>query len=212
MAMTPYRLGFRVCDRRYPFLWSGPVQRSGRWNEQGNEPVHYLASSPLVAWAEWLRGQEISEPEDLDGVAAALWAVLIPESWSDAELPEVDLPIEAWCAAKQLAGWACVQAGRPSAELLPFVRHQGGFYDLFGQTQRKLGTRTPGRLLPRTPAHKGSGTPPHRYGKRHHGYVQPGSGADAEPGCDEQAHLVVAADDDRSGWLITLICRNNRRA
>ena len=126
MAMTPYRLGFRVCDRRYPFLWSGPGQRSGRWNEQGNEPVHYLASSPLVAWAEWLRGQEITEPEDLDGVAAALWAVLIPESWSDAELPEVDLPIEAWCAAKQLAGWACVQAGRPSAELLPFVRHQGG--------------------------------------------------------------------------------------
>lgn len=188
MAMTPYRLGFRVCDRRYPFLWSGPGQRSGRWNEQGNEPVHYLASSPLVAWAEWLRGQEITEPEDLDGVAAALWAALIPESWSDAELPEVDLPIEAvlatdagarqrrqqaiehhkakgalglravsaamqdpfthpcrrcsdavetddslseppqvfvlWCAAKQLAGWACVQAGRPSAELLPFVRHQ----------------------------------------------------------------------------------------
>jgi RES domain-containing protein len=126
MAMTPYRLGFRVCDRRYPFLWSGPGQRSGRWNEQGNEPVHYLASSPLVAWAEWLRGQENTEPEDLDGVAAALWAVLIPESWSDAELPEVDLPIEAWCAAKQLAGWACVQAGRPFAELLPFVRHQGG--------------------------------------------------------------------------------------
>jgi len=188
MAMTPYRLGFRVCDRRYPFLWSGPGQRSGRWNEQGNEPVDYLACSPLVAWAEWLRGQEITEPEDLDGVAAALWAVLTPEYWSDAELPEVDLPIEAvlstdegarqrrqraiehhkakcalgvralsaaiqspfthpcrrcsdaaeaddclpeppqvfmlWCAAKQLAGWACVQAGRPSAELLPFVQHQ----------------------------------------------------------------------------------------
>jgi len=188
IAMTPYLLGFRVCDRRYPFLWSGPGQRSGRWNEQGNEPVHYLASSPPVAWAEWLRGQEITEPEDLDGVAAALWAVLIPESWSDAELPEMDLPIEAvlatdegarqrrqqaiehhktkgalgvralsaamqspfshpcrrcsdaaeaddslpeppqvfvlWCAAKQLAGWACVKAGRPSAELLPFVRHQ----------------------------------------------------------------------------------------
>jgi len=57
--------------------------------------VHDLASFPLVAWAEWLRGQEITEPEDLDGVAAALWAVVIPESWSDVELPEVDLPIEA---------------------------------------------------------------------------------------------------------------------
>jgi len=101
IAMTPYLLGFRVCDRRYPFLWSGPGQRSGRWNEQGNEPVHYLASSPPVAWAEWLRGQEITEPEDLDGVAAALWAVLIPESWSDAELPEVDLPIEAVLATDE---------------------------------------------------------------------------------------------------------------
>jgi hypothetical protein len=189
MAMAPYRLGFRVCDRRYPFLWSGPGQRSGRWNQQGDEPVHYLASSPLVAWAEWLRGQEITDPEDLDGVAAALWAVLIPESWSDAELPEVELKIDdvlatdagarqrrqqaiehlkakgalglralsaaiqdpsthscrrcsdggeadddlpeppqvfvLWCEAKLLAGWACVKQGRPPAELLPFVRHQG---------------------------------------------------------------------------------------
>jgi len=38
-----------------------------------------------------------------------------------AEPPEVFV---LWCEAKQLAGWACVQAGRPSAELLPFVRHQ----------------------------------------------------------------------------------------
>lgn len=45
MAVAPYRLGFRVCDRRFPFLWSGPGQRSGRWT--------------------------------LDGVAAALWAVVV---------------------------------------------------------------------------------------------------------------------------------------
>jgi len=189
MAMAPYRLGFRVCDCRYPFLWSGPGQRTGRWNQQGDGPVHYLASSPLVAWAEWLRAQEIREPEDLDGVAAALWAVLIPESWSDVELPEVQLKrrdilatdaaarqrrlqaIEQhkaegalglravsaamqdpsthpcrrcsdgeesddrlpeapqvfvlWCGAELLAGWACVKQGRPSAELLPWVRPLG---------------------------------------------------------------------------------------
>ena len=29
-----------------------------------------------------------------DGVAAALWAVVIPEAWTDAELPEVDLPVD----------------------------------------------------------------------------------------------------------------------
>jgi len=33
MAVAPHRLGFRVCDRRYPFLWSGPGQRSGGWNQ-----------------------------------------------------------------------------------------------------------------------------------------------------------------------------------
>jgi hypothetical protein len=87
-------MGFRVCDRRYPFLWSGPGQSTGRWNQAGDAPVHYLASSPLVAWAEWLRGQEISDPEDLEGVAAALWAVVIPEAWTDSELPPVECPVE----------------------------------------------------------------------------------------------------------------------
>ena len=90
--MAPFRLGFRVCDRRYPFLWSKPGQPGGRWNRPGDPPLHYLASSPLVAWADWLRHQEIQDPEDLEGVAAALWAVLIPPDWGWERLPLVDLP------------------------------------------------------------------------------------------------------------------------
>jgi len=43
---------------------------------------------------------------------------------ADDSLPEPPQVFVLWCAAKQLAGWACVKAGRPSAELLPFVRHQ----------------------------------------------------------------------------------------
>lgn len=92
--MSPLRLGFRVCDRRYPFLWTKPGQSAGRWNRAGDQPVHYLASTPTVAWAEWIRQQEIHEPGDLAGVAAALWAVLIPESWNGPELPEVPLPLQ----------------------------------------------------------------------------------------------------------------------
>jgi hypothetical protein len=56
--------------------------------------VHYLANTPTVAWAEWIRQQEIHEPDDLAGVAAALWAVLIPETWSYEELQEVSLPLQ----------------------------------------------------------------------------------------------------------------------
>jgi hypothetical protein len=185
--MVPFRIGFRVCDRRFPFLWSGPGQRGGRWNREGEAPIHYLASSPLVAWAEWLRHQEIEEPEDLRGVAASLWAVLIPSEWiADGLLPTTDLSLDAvmatteqaqdarlacvqrfrqqgavglraptaalldpalppcwrcregeekvealpesaevlvlWCDAAVLAGWPCVRAGAPSAEVLPYVR------------------------------------------------------------------------------------------
>jgi len=188
--MAPFRMGFRVCDRRYPFLWSAPGQKAGRWNQTGDAPpVLYLASSPLVAWAEWLRGQDINDPEDLEGVAAALWAVVIPEAWTEAQLPEVELSNDVvmatdpqaierrrqamkthkekgamglrapsaamqdpsthpcrrcsdgeeaddvlpetaavlvlWCGAEQLAGWACVKEGRPSAEVLPFIRREG---------------------------------------------------------------------------------------
>lgn len=92
--MSPFRFGFRVCDRRYPFLWQSPGQQSGRWNRAGDEPVHYLASTPTVAWAEWIRHQEIEDPADLDGVAAALWAVLIPDHWADQDLQPVDLSME----------------------------------------------------------------------------------------------------------------------
>lgn len=91
---APFRLGFRVCDRRYPFLWESPGQRAGRWNRAGDQPVHYLASTPLVAWAEWLRHQEIEGPEDLAGIAAALWAVLIPAAWAPRDLPAVALPLQ----------------------------------------------------------------------------------------------------------------------
>jgi len=151
--LNPLRLGFRVCDRRHPFLWSGAGQASGRWNRTGDQPVHYLASTPTVAWAEWIRHQEITDPGDLAGVAAALWAVLIPQEWGTRGLDPVALPLHhsdkvlpavrvsngseqperlampaqvilLWCEARLLPGWCCVPEGRPGAELLPLVRRE----------------------------------------------------------------------------------------
>jgi len=92
--LNPLRLGFRVCDRRHPFLWSGPGQAAGRWNRSGDQPVHYLACTPTVAWAEWIRHEEITDPGDLAGVAAALWAVLIPQEWGSGELESVAMPLD----------------------------------------------------------------------------------------------------------------------
>ena len=56
--------------------------------------MHYLANTPTVAWAEWIRHQEIEDPADLEGVAAALWAVLIPAHWGDRDLHVVEMPLE----------------------------------------------------------------------------------------------------------------------
>lgn len=56
--------------------------------------MHYLATTPTVAWAEWIRHQELVDPADLQGVAAGLWAVLIPAHWSDQDLPAVQISME----------------------------------------------------------------------------------------------------------------------
>ena len=114
------RLGFRVCDRRYPFLWPGPGQPPGRWNQAGDQPVHYLASTPTVAWAEWIRHQELHDPGDLLGVAAALWAVMIPADWTNQDLQAAPIAIDQLLdttAAGQSARLALVeQLKQPGAQ------------------------------------------------------------------------------------------------
>lgn len=71
-------IGFRHCDRRWPFLWESPVQPSARWHGEGEGPVQYLSDTPDGAWAEFLRHEEITDEEDLAGVSRALWAVAVP--------------------------------------------------------------------------------------------------------------------------------------
>jgi len=101
--MSRLRVGFRVCDRRYSFLWQCAGQQAGRWNRKGDEPAHYLANTPTLAWAEWIRHQEIEDPADLEGVAASLWAVLIPEHLTDQDLQPVTLSMVLVLGATQEA-------------------------------------------------------------------------------------------------------------
>ncbi len=69
---------FRHADPRFPFLWESADQPPGRWHGEGEGPVHYFADTPHGAWAEFLRHEEIRNPEDLAGIRRALWAVNLP--------------------------------------------------------------------------------------------------------------------------------------
>jgi hypothetical protein len=74
------RLGFRHCDHRTPFLWQSDAQPAGRWHGAGEGPANYFADTPVGAWAEFLRHEEITDPADLAGVRRSLWAVELPDS------------------------------------------------------------------------------------------------------------------------------------
>ena len=68
-------IGFRHVDPRYPFLWEGANQPAARWHAAGDGPAHYFCDTPDGAWAEFLRHEEITDPEDLQTIRRALWAV-----------------------------------------------------------------------------------------------------------------------------------------
>lgn len=71
---------FRHTDPNYPFIWGKAGQPAARWNAEGQGPVHYFATTPDGAWAEWLRHEEITEPEDLEGLKErAMWIVEVDD-------------------------------------------------------------------------------------------------------------------------------------
>ncbi len=77
---------YRCADARYPFLWESSEQPSARWHARGEGPAHYFATTADGAWAEFLRREEIADPEDLLGVARAMWTVEEPAA--EPELPD----------------------------------------------------------------------------------------------------------------------------
>lgn len=86
------RLGFRHCDPRFPFLWQTATQPAARWHAAGAGPANYFSDTPVGAWAEFLRHEEIDDPADLAGVRRSLWAVELPDDgWARPNLPEAIL-------------------------------------------------------------------------------------------------------------------------
>ena len=73
------RLGFRHCDHRKPFLWQSDQQPAARWHGVGDGPANYFADTPVGAWAEFLRHEEITDVADLAGVRRSLWVVELPD-------------------------------------------------------------------------------------------------------------------------------------
>lgn len=117
---------FRQTDPRYPFLWSDAAQPPGRWHAEGEGPVHYFADTPDGAWAEFLRHEEITDPDDIPTIRRALWAIEI----DDQERTAVSLPLAiltggfdsyARCQAhaRELRARGIRRLVAPSAALLP---------------------------------------------------------------------------------------------
>ncbi|HZJ10166.1 MAG TPA: hypothetical protein VFD39_10760 [Trueperaceae bacterium] len=69
---------FRQSDPNYPFLWESDAQFAQRWHAEGDGPAHYFTTTADGAWAEFLRHEEIKDPEELKGLRErAVWVVEI---------------------------------------------------------------------------------------------------------------------------------------
>lgn len=120
------RTGFRNADPRHCFLWETDGQPAARWHGAGEGPAHYLADTPDGAWAEFLRHESITAPEDLDGVARALWAVRVDNADIDDAVPlglPADLGLRGYGESQANARDARARGAKavkaPSAALLP---------------------------------------------------------------------------------------------
>ena len=74
---------FRQTDARYPFLWEDASQPPARWHGDGEGPAQYFADTPDGAWAEFLRHEEITDPNDLLTIRRRMWAVEIGDPPAD---------------------------------------------------------------------------------------------------------------------------------
>jgi hypothetical protein len=70
---------YRHAPPGLPFIWETADQPDGRWHGPGEGPAHCFADTPDGAWAELLRHEEITAPEELAGVQRALWAIEVPD-------------------------------------------------------------------------------------------------------------------------------------
>ena len=83
-------ISFCHTDPRFPFLWEDADQPAGRWHVAGEGPAHYFCDTPDGAWAEFIRHEKITDPEDVLTIRRTLWAVDLGDEPSQA----VTLPLE----------------------------------------------------------------------------------------------------------------------
>ncbi len=96
---------FRHADPRFPFLREAAAPEAARWSRAG-ELVNCFSDTPDGAWAEFLRHEEITDPEDLADIRRSLWAVEIPDfPYADPELAGETLTggRESWSACQRQA-------------------------------------------------------------------------------------------------------------
>ena len=163
-------IGFRHADHRYPFLWETVAQPAGRWHADGEGPVHYLADTPDGAWAEFLRHEEITDPDDLPGIARSLWAIEVPDpvlaGAHHAELPDRTGGPDSYSACQEYArerrARGVTDMIAPSAALHPGGAHgqvtdnglrdaenrDGATWVLFGRRSELRGWRVVDRGAP----------------------------------------------------------------
>ncbi len=118
---------FRHADPRLPFLRDGADQPASRWHGAGEGPAQYFADTPDGAWAEFLRHEEIRDPNDLLTVRRAVWAVEIGDDETAARpaLPPTVMTggpaTHAACQreARRLRDGGATRLDAPSAALLP---------------------------------------------------------------------------------------------
>ena len=70
---------FRNADRNYGYTWDTSAQPPMRWHAAGDGPAQYLADTPDGAWAEFLRHEEITDPDDLAMITRRVWAIDVPD-------------------------------------------------------------------------------------------------------------------------------------
>jgi hypothetical protein len=120
------RLGFRHCDPRFPFLWQAAAQPAARWHGETEGPANYFADTPVGAWAEFLRHEEIADTADLAGVRRSLWVVELPDhGYATPALPAATLQgglasyLDCQAEARRLRHLGAERVEAPSAALLP---------------------------------------------------------------------------------------------
>lgn len=117
---------FRHADPRLPFLCEDGSQPAGRWHGEGEGPANYFADTPDGAWAEFLRHEEIHDPDDLATIRRALWAVEVddqagarPDLLDDVLTGGEESYAACRAEARRLRARGATRLEVPSASLLP---------------------------------------------------------------------------------------------